>query len=163
MNNPSRQPLSLNVAYRSVVTLLRLHSVCVVAVEEMFLLFLKALPADAGCWSLSAWLCGHHWPLWKWKLQSAHSHDSRTAGRSAQCFLFLQVTFLICAKLNPVCGTGNMFMSHSTQYRIFSSERGCDCRCVCAGHGVLHRSDSGEGAVSRRLQEDPRSGGRCQL
>lgn len=32
----------------------------VVAVEEMFLLFLKALPADAGCWSLSAWLCGHH-------------------------------------------------------------------------------------------------------
>lgn len=32
----------------------------VVAVEEMFVLLLKALPADAGGWSLSAWLCGHH-------------------------------------------------------------------------------------------------------
>lgn len=27
---------------------------------------------------------------------------------------------------------------------------------LCPGHGVLHRSDSGEGAVSRRIQEDPR-------
>lgn len=35
--------------------------------------------------------------------------------------------------------------------------------CVCVGHGVFHSSDTGESSISRRLQEDPRPGGRCQL
>lgn len=150
MNNPSRQPLSLNVAYRLVGPQFSFgYSHCrrdVVSKLCVGLCVLKALPADAGCWSLSARLCRHHWPMWEWKLPSAHSHDPGTAGRSCKGSLITLLLMCVFKTYTPL-----LLQCDNVPF-VF-----------CAGHGVFHSSDTGEGALSWRLQEDPWPWGRCQL
>lgn len=76
--------------YRCDVVCVRCVGLCVCV--------LKTVPADAGCWSLSTRLRGHHWPLWEWKLQSTHSDDSGAAGTSAPVGLLqaIQWAVLLC-------------------------------------------------------------------
>lgn len=136
MNNPSRQPLSLNIAYRLVRSPQLSFSHLGADSKLCSNRVLKALSADVGSWSLSAWLCGHHWPLWEWEFQGAHSHDSRTAGR-------FDTGAFVVAEWEVIC-TWDM--------------------CVpFAGHGMFHGSDTGESALSWRFQEDTWPGGRRQL
>ena len=48
---------------------------------------------------------------------------------------------------------------------LFAQVVGLSVKCACCspGHGVLHGPDVGEGAVPRRLQEDPGPGRRRKL
>lgn len=51
-------------------------------VSLISVVFLKTLPADAGCGTLPAWLSGHHRPLRERKLPGPHRHDPGAAGTS---------------------------------------------------------------------------------